>query len=222
MTRWIGTVLFAATATMASATMATGQGAMNHDADAKVKQTGPVPDGWSMMFDSKNAKPTDVDFVTMGSGMHVTAGPAATYFNPANRASGAYTITASFGVLTAPMHDAYGIVWNGDNFGTPEASYLYFIVRGDGKFMVKHRANSTLVHTIMDWTDNAAVKKATETGQASNALEVRVSADSTRLVVNGTQVAAFADKTMGSTKGGTYGFRVNHNINTHISNFGKK
>jgi hypothetical protein len=219
MKRWIGAVLVAASA---SASMASAQGAMNHDADAKVKQTGPKPDGWSMMFDSKSAKPTDVDFVTMGAGMHVTAGPAATYFNPANTASGAYTIAASFGVRTAPLHDGYGIVWNGDKFGTPAASYLYFIVRGDGKFMVKHRANSTEVHTIMDWTDNAAVKKGTETGQASNALEVRVAADSTRLIVNGTQVAALSDKTIGSTKGGTFGFRVNHNINTHISNFGKK
>lgn len=217
MKQWIGAVLFVASVSVASA-----QGAMRHDADAKVTQTGPVPDGWSMMFDSKNAKPTDVNFVTMGPGMHVTAGPAATYFNAANTASGTYVIAASFGIRKAPLHDGYGLVWNGANFGTDAASYLYFIVRGDGKFMVKHRANSTEVHTIMDWTDNAAVKKATETGQASNALEVRVATDSTRLFVNGTQVVAFADKTMNSTQGGNYGFRVNHNIDAHIGGFGKK
>jgi hypothetical protein len=84
--------------------------------------------------------------------------------------------------------------------------------------MVKHRAGAE-VHTILDWTDNAAVHKADAEGKATNTLSVDASKpDSVRLLVNGTQVAALPGAHVGSTDG-FVGLRVNHNLDVHVADF---
>ena len=50
--------------------------------------------------------------------------------------------------------------------------YFYFLVRGDGKYMVRHRATNGEVHTVVDWTESPAVHKQNEAGAASNTLAV--------------------------------------------------
>jgi hypothetical protein len=195
------------------------------DPDKAVKQAGAMPDGWMGATDRPGQKVADANFVQMGKGMHVTSGPAAVYWNTANVApKGPWSFGASFGQRVAPEHpEAYGLVWAADKLGTPEASYLYYIVRGDGKYMVRHRANATEIHDITPWTDSPALNKndPTKNGAATNVLEVRVAADSVRLMANGKQVTAYATKTLGYGEG-TYGFRINHNLNVHISDFGKR
>ncbi len=216
--------LLATTLLLASSTaLAQGNAA---DPDKAVKQAGAMPEGWQGATDSPKAKLADANFITMGKGMHVTSGPAAVYWNPANVApkSGTYAFGASFGQRVAPEHpEAYGLVWGADKLGTPEASYLYYIVRGDGKYMVRHRADATEIHDIVPWTDSPAINKndPTKNGAATNVLEVRVDADSVRLMANGKLVRAFDVKAVNGY-GGVYGFRINHNLNVHIGDFGKK
>ncbi|MFI5311656.1 MAG: hypothetical protein ACHQQ3_10505 [Gemmatimonadales bacterium] len=230
-----------ALAVFASAASAQGGGGMpgmQHDDTKSVKQVGPHPTGWLMRVDSPaREKEEDANFVTMGPGMHVTAGPHATYWNPENTASGTYTISAQFGVRSTPMHDYVGLIWGGSEMGTDKVSYAYFLVGGDGSFLVKHRAGPSGasarsgnpdVHTVIDKTSNAAIKQAmkdgapADGGSASNTLEVRVASDSVRFVINGTQVGAADAKSPMMPTSGIYGFRVNHNIDTHIGAFGKK
>lgn len=215
---------FLIAATLASALSA--QSAKPTDPDKAVKQAGAMPDGWTGATDSPTAKLADANFVTMGKGFHVTSGPAAVYWNPANVApkSGTYAFGASFGQRVAPEHpEAYGLIWGAEKLGTPEASYLYYIVRGDGKYMLRHRANATEIHDIVPWTDSPAINKAdpAKGGAATNVLEVHVDADSVRLMANGKPVKAFDVKTINGF-GGVYGFRINHNLNVHIGDFGKK
>jgi hypothetical protein len=229
-------------AAVASTAAAQGGGGMagmpGMDATKVVKQVGPHPTGWLMRVDTPaREKEEDVNFVTMGPGMHVTAGPHATYWNPANTASGTYTISAQFGVRSTPMHDYVGLIWGGSDMGTDKVSYAYFIVGGDGTFTVKHRAGPSGaparvgnpdVHTVIEKTANPAIKQAmkdgtmADGGSASNTLEVRVAPDSVRFVVNGTQVGAVDAKNPMMPNAGIYGFRVNHNIDVHIGGFGKK
>ncbi len=197
---------------------AQASGGKEHDPDIKANG-GALPAGWTGRTDGANAKIEDAKFVTMGPGFHVTSGPAAIYWRDANTMSGPFTASATFSQRKAPMHpEAYGLFFMGRKLQGADQSYAYFLVRGDGKVMVKHRAGSQ-VHTIMDWTENAAVHKANESGQATNALTVDASrADSVRLLVNGTQVAALAVANFGSTTGAV-GLRVNHNLDVHIANF---
>jgi hypothetical protein len=234
MSKMLGVLALVAAASTASAQGGGGMGGMKMDPTNKVTQTGPLPAGWMLRLDRPNAKAEDLNFTAMGPGMHVTTGPAATFWNPANTASGHYTVSAQFGVKSAPLHDAYGLIWGGSDLSGDKESYAYFIVYGDGNFTVKHRSgpNSARtggdVHTVIDKTMNSAIKAAmkdgaqADGGSASNTLEVRVAPDSVRFVVNGTQVGAVDGKNPMIPNGGVYGFRVNHNIDVHVGGFGKK
>lgn len=190
----------------------------DHDPDVKA-DGGALPAGWSGRTDNPGARLADARFVTMGTGYHVTSGPAAIYWQNTGRVVGPFTATATFTQMKAPTHpEAYGIFFMGKELRGPGQNYAYLIVRGDGKVMVKHRAGKD-VHTIVDWTENAAVNKQDAAGKATNTLTVDASKpDSVRLMVNGHEVAALPGAHLGSTDG-VVGLRVNHNLDVHISDF---
>ena len=192
---------------------------MDHmDMDKKIKG-GPLPAGWMGRTDDKTAKIDEAKFVTMGKGYHVTSGPAAIYWSAKDKVSGPFLATATLSQTKAPMHpEAYGLFFGGKNLEATSQTYFYFLVRGDGKFLVNHRAGPA-VHKIVEWTESAAIKKADAKGAATNTLTVDASkADSVRLKVNGTQVAALPAKDV-SGNGDIVGLRVNHNLDVHIGEF---
>src|SRR5438045_7107071 len=76
-----------------------------------------------------------------GNALHVTTGPAVTYWNPANKASGDYTVKATFNEpkymnLNDHPHP-YGIVIAGNDMGTANQAYLYCAAYGSGMFIVR-------------------------------------------------------------------------------------
>jgi len=177
---------------------------------------GALPAGWMGRTDRQTDKLTDAKFVAMGPGYHVTSGPAAIYWNPKNVTTGPFTASTTVTQTKAPMHpEAYGLFFAGSNLDKADQSYAYFIVRGDGKFLVNHRAGDQ-VHKIIPWTENAAVVKADANGKATNKLTVDATkADSIRFLVNGTQVAALPVSQLGNGQG-IVGLRVNHNLDVHV------
>jgi hypothetical protein len=177
---------------------------------------GALPAGWMGRTDKPTDKLTDAKFVVMGSGFHATSGPAAIYWNPKNVTSSAFTASTTVTQTKAPTHpEAYGIFFMGKDLDTPQQNYAYFLVRGDGKYMVNHRAGAD-IHKIIPWTDSPAVNKADANGKATNKLTVDASkADSVRLLVNDKQVAALPMSHLGKTDG-LVGLRVNHNLDVHI------
>lgn len=177
---------------------------------------GALPPGWEGRTDRPSDKLSDAKFVAMGSGFHVTSGPAAIYWNPKNVTTGPFTASTTVTQTKAPMHpEAYGIIFAGSNLDKADQSYAYFIVRGDGKFLVNHRAGDQ-VHKLIPWTENAAIVKADANGKATNKLTVDATkADSIRFLVNGTQVAALPVSQLGKGQG-IVGLRVNHNLDVHV------
>ena len=188
------------------------------DPDVKVSG-GSLPKNWTGRTDRDNTKLADAKFVASGAGFHVTSGPAAIYWRPTDNVTGPYVATATFTQLKAPSHpEAYGLVFMGKRLQSPQQDYAYVLVRGDGKVMVKHRAGND-VHTIMDWTANAAVKKQDANGKVTNTLTVDASkADSVRMLVNGAPIAAIAISYLGSADG-IVGLRVNHNLDVQVDRF---
>jgi hypothetical protein len=187
------------------------------DPDKKV-EGGALPAGWEGRTDNANAKLSDAKFVApAGGGYFITSGPAAIYWRTTDKVTGPFTATATIHQLKAPAHpEAFGIFFMGKSLTTPDQNYAYMLVRGDGKVMVKHRAGKD-VHTIIDWTDNAAVGKQDANGASANTLTVDASRpDSVRLLVNGKQVAAIEGSHLGGTDG-FVGLRVNHNLAVHVA-----
>lgn len=182
-----------------------------------------APQGWKLRVDrSTSASDPDgagtIKFETMGKGFHATNPQAATYFNPANAASGNYSLKATFTLVKPSGHtNYYGLVFGGSQLEGAAQEYLYFLIGQDGTFLVKHRAGDA-THDVQPKTPNAAIQKPDASGKSVNALEVRVLADKIEYVVNGTTVHTTPKSGMSAKTDGLYGLRVNHQLEVHIDN----
>ena len=101
--------------------------------------------GWTGKVDAREASQgmtlNSAKFAKESEAFHIVTGPAITYWNPANKASGDYTVSAHFREpkfmnLNTHPHP-YGIVVAGNDLGTDQQSYLYCAAYGDGKFIVR-------------------------------------------------------------------------------------
>src|SRR5579862_3470237 len=96
--------------------------------------------GWMGKADGSGAV-ADAKLSKDGDALAVTTGPAITYWNPANKASGNYTVKATFNEpkymnLNSHPHP-YGIMIAGNDLGTDQQSYLYCAAYGNGNFIVR-------------------------------------------------------------------------------------
>jgi len=189
------------------------------DPDRAVAGGGSVPAGYHARTD-RNAPLTNVKVVTMGSGTHFTLGPAVIVWRDADTASGGYHTVASFTQTKAPMHpEAYGLFIGGHDLAGPTQGYTYFLVRGDGKFLIKRRVgDSTVVVNPGGWTANDAVVKADSAGKATNELSILVSGGNVKFMVNGKEV--YTAKASDVDAVGVVGLRVNHNLDVHLGPLG--
>jgi hypothetical protein len=185
-----------------------------------------APKGWKLRVDrSTSASDPDgagsINFVTVGTGFHATNPQAAVYWNPANTATGAYTLKGTFTLMKPSGHNNYyGLVFGGSDLEGPQQKYVYFLVAQNGTFLIKNRDGDATTGNVVGRTPNDAVKKPDDTGKSVNALEVRVGADKVDFVVNGTVVHT-AQKTGPLAKtDGIYGFRVNHLLEVQVDGFG--
>jgi len=191
---------------------------------AVVSVAAQAPPGWKVRAD-RSTSATDPDaagtikFVTMGSGFHATNPQAAVYWNPANKASGNYTLKGTF-VLQKPSGHTnyYGLVFGGNELEGANQSYTYFLVAQDGTWLVKRR-DGEVAKDVLAKAPNAAIKKPDASGKSTNALEVRVGADKIDYVANGT-VLGSSPKTAVARTDGVVGMRVNHLLEVHVDGFG--
>src|SRR5215831_8122962 len=95
--------------------------------------------GWTGKVDAREAGQgmtvNNAKFDKDGNAIHIVTGPAITYWNPANKGSGDYTVSAHFREpkfmnLNTHPHP-YGIVIAGNDLGTDQQSYLYCAAYGD-------------------------------------------------------------------------------------------
>ncbi|HEY7187010.1 MAG TPA: hypothetical protein VH436_10700 [Vicinamibacterales bacterium] len=182
-----------------------------------------APAGWKMRLDrSKSAQDPDdksgVTFMAMGKAFHVAGGPAGVYWNPANTASGNYTLKGTFTLLKPSSHtNYYGLVFGGKGLEGADEQYTYFTVAQNGTFLIKQRKGEA-TSDIKGYTPSDVVKKPDASGKSVNALEVRVAGDTVSYVVNGTVVHTTPKSALMATDG-TVGFRVNHVTEVQVDGF---
>lgn len=182
-----------------------------------------APKGWMVRADrSTSASDPDgagtIKFVTMGTGFHATNPAAAVFWNPANTATGNYTLKGTFTLQKPSGHtNYYGLVFGGQGLEGAGQNYTYFLVAQDGTWLIKKREGDASTQNVAPKTPNAAVKKPDDSGKSTNALEVRVGADKVDYVVNGTVVHTMPKA--GLKTDGIYGIRVNHLLEVHVDGF---
>lgn len=175
-----------------------------------------IPEGWQVRLDRPGST-APIHFMSMEGRLHAILGPAGIFYQPTSTATGAYILQGTFTLNKPAEHpEAFGMLLGGQNLDAANQDYLYFLVRQDGQFMVKHRAGSE-THTLIDWTEHAAVRRPGADGKATNTLAVQSGAQGVRFLVNGTEVGTLP---RGVNTNGIYGLRLNHNLDVEISDFG--
>src|SRR5258706_1330030 len=114
------------------------------DPDRVVPGGGVFVSGWTGKIDPSSVRQgrslNASKLAQEGGALHVIAGPATTYWNPANTASGDYTVKATFTEprfmeLNSHPH-SYGIFIGGDAMGTEQMSLVYCVAYGSGGMLV--------------------------------------------------------------------------------------
>jgi hypothetical protein len=198
------------------------------DADRSVKDGGVKVKGWLARVDRKAAGAgktvNDSKFAAdPAGGYRVSVGPAGNFWNPDNVAKGDYEVKATFKELkmAASHPHSYGIFIGGNALESDTETLMYCIAYGNGTYAIKtfHGAD---VKTLVPPTASAALKKADANGEATNTVGWRVKGGKASCVINGTEVKSFdkseviaPDKL--TSLDGTYGIRVSHNLELHIS-----
>lgn len=183
------------------------------------------PQGWKVRVD-RSTSATDPDgagaikFTTQGSGFHADNPQAAVYWNPANKASGTYTLKGTFTLMKPSGHtNYYGLIFGGSDLEGANQKYIYFVVAQNGTWLIKTRDGQS-TGNVSAKTPSDAVKKPDDTGKSTNTLEVRVGADKIDYVVNGQVVTSTPKSGATASTDGIYGIRINHLLEVQIDNFG--
>jgi hypothetical protein len=184
-----------------------------------------APKGWMVRADrSTSASDPDaagaIKFSAQGSGFHAVTPQAGVFWNPANVASGNYTLKGTFTLVRPSSHtNYYGLVFGGSGLDGPKQSYLYFTVAQDGSWLIKQRVGDARTNDI-GRGQHQAVKTPDAKGTSTNALEVRVTASKIDYAVNGTVVHSTPKTGPTANTDGIYGMRVNHQLEVRVDGLG--
>ena len=199
----------------------------------KVAGGGVTLAGWTGSIDKSNENAgltlTDGKLEAFGKdAMHVITGPAATYWNMKNTASGNYTVKATFhepkfqGLNSHPH--PYGIMIGGNDLGTDNATMLYCAAYGSGKFIMRGFGPAAFQLNGRGGEVKDAIHKAAVGAEVAQEIAVSVKGDKVECAINGTVVGSY-DKSavVGAGKAkstdGVYGIRFGHNTEAHVSGF---
>jgi len=218
----------ASNAQPASAQTASAQPAS--EASTTVAGGGISVPGWTGVIDAKEAESGrvlgDAKLTSEGTALHVTTGPAVTYWNPKYTATGNYTVKATFRepkYMSINDHPhPYGIVIAGNDLGTANQSYLYCAAYGSGRFIVRGFGPAPF-QVNGRGEMSPAVNKAAGPGEpVTQEIAVAVRGDKVECAINGTVVGSY-DKAALVTEGklkstdGVYGIRFAHNTDGTVT-----
>src|SRR5438876_2248990 len=200
------------------------------DSSRTVAGGGLTVPGWTGKIDAREASQgmtlNSAKFAKEGDAFHIVTGPAVTYWNAANKASGDYTVKATFSEpkfmnLNTHPHP-YGIMIAGNDLGTDQQSYLYCAAYGDGKFIVRGFGPAPFQMNGRG-TPDPAVNKAAAVGEpVTQEIAISVRGDKVECSINNKVVASY-DKsglvTAGKLKStdGIYGIRFAHNTEAFVT-----
>lgn len=179
---------------------------------AGVAQDAAVPEGWTTRPDRAGR---EIAFSAMGAGHHLKPGGSGIAYRAADAAGNKFHAVGTFVQMKAPEHpEAYGLFLAGKNLSGDDQSYIYFLIRGDGKYTVKRRTGAT-APTVVAWTDSDAIVKADAEGKAKNTVEVDATGAKVVFKVNGKSVYEMDE----ANRAGIVGLRLNHGLDVHIDGF---
>jgi len=189
--------------------------------------------GWQGKIDASEAakglKIDDSKLVLQGGELQLNNGPAAVYWNPANKVAGDVTVSATF---TEPKYMSsndhphpYGLFIGGNKLDTDQATLIYCTPYGTGTFILRGFGPAPFrLDGGGRGTPSDAIHKAEPGGSVTQDVEMSVKGDKVECKINGTTVASHAKaEVVGAGKlestDGLVGIRAAHNLDVNIKNF---
>jgi hypothetical protein len=205
-------------------------GAQGQETARAVPGGGISVSGWTGKVDPNEEKAgqtiQNAKLAQEGSALHVTTGPASTYWNPANKATGNYTVKATFTeskYMNLNNHPhPYGIVIAGNDMGTAEQSYLYCAAYGDGRFIVRGFGPAPFQMNGRGEANEAVHKAAGKDQPVTQEIAMSLKGDKVECAINGTTVGSYDKSALvaaGKLKStdGIYGIRFAHNTDATVT-----
>ena len=187
-----------------------------------------LPSGYALQLDRANRDRADFAVRDDHGDLIVETGPAGILYRPddaghvvAATEAARYRVRARFTELGAPMghREGFGVFVGGQQLGAQGQRYVYFMVRGDGRYLVKQRDGDATMELSEGWQPSDAVRVPTsEGGEVTNELAIEVDGGELHLLCNGEPVANVTVDDMDTQ--GVVGLRVNHNLHVRIGGFG--
>jgi len=188
--------------------------------------------GWTGKIDAKEETAgmtlNSARFAKEADAFHIITGPAVTYWNPDNKASGDYTVKATFREpkymnLNSHPHP-YGIMIAGNDLGTEQQTYLYCAAYGDGRFIVRGFGPAPFQMNGRGTPDAAVNKAAAKDEPVTQEIAMSVKGDKVTCSINNKEVASYGKSdlvTAGKLKStdGVYGVRFAHNTEVFVTGF---
>ena len=196
----------------------------------KVTDGGVKVPGWAAKIDATRENTgltiADARFAKEGEAFKVTTGPAITYWSAANKATGNYTVKATFteAKQTYNHPHPFGVFIGGSDLESGAANALYCAAYRNGNYIIRMFSGGKRVDVVGKPVPNDAVRKAAPEAEVVQEVAWTVKGDNVQCLVNGTAVwtGTRADLT-GAGKlpslDGIAGIRVSHNSDALVTNF---
>ena len=198
------------------------------DTAKKVANGGIRGAGWQGRPDPGTGTVNDASLDVKGSDIEIHTGPAMLYWNPANKATGDFTVSATF---TEPKYMSsndhphpYGVFIGGSNLDGANANALYCAAYGRGTFIVREFAPA-VVNINGRGATSDAIHKAAGRGEAvEQTIAMSVKGSRVTCSINGTEVASYdKGEVTGAgkipTTDGIVGIRAAHNVDVNVKDF---
>ena len=180
----------------------------------------PLPAGYAFRLDRQNRDRADFVVSTSGDGdLLVHTGPAGILYRPDRTVDTAdYTLRGRFTEIDPPLghREGFGLFVGGDRLEGDAQRYIYFLVRGDGRYLIKERNGPSTRELSNGWQPSEAVRvPSAAAGAVTNELSISVDGAWISFACNDEPVAELPLDDL--TVAGVVGVRVNHNLQIRIA-----
>jgi len=205
--------------TLVTAGLAVGACGGSGSTDGPAVASSPhLPAGYALRLDRLNREPTEFVATQDDGAIHVRTGPSGIIYRPDQVVDSArYTARARFTEIDAPIghREGFGLFIGGQDLEHDGQRYTYFLVRGDGRYLIKRRDGASTEEITNGWEASEAVNVSTSANRSvANELTITVDGERVRFSCNGEPVADIATGDL-STQG-LVGVRVNHNLEVRV------
>ncbi len=172
------------------------------------------PPQWRVHFDRAGVADSNIAFVGMAPGWHITTKTGAVLYDPAMRVTGSFRAEYEAFLFPGTAQSGYGVFVGGRDLEGAAPIYVALVVSRDGRFMVERRAGAATQELVAWRRDTAVAAHPGDDTNVRNVLAVDMDPDSLSFLINGTLVARVARP---PELGDQIGLRVGDSLNLHVT-----